>query len=74
MSNPVVRCTYCNAKRDPQHHMGGRGHPVDKAEKYLLRHCKVIGMKCNFTYRAGVLVGPMPSGQQPSGGTEKTDE
>ena len=61
MSEPTVTCVLCGRSRVVQ--PDGRGFPPDIAKRALRKVCKANGCQSDPRYRAGVVAGPWPSGQ-----------
>jgi hypothetical protein len=41
----------------------GRGFPPDIAKRKLRKLCASNGCSCDPVYRAGIIIGPRPAGQ-----------
>jgi len=62
MSEPTVTCALCGRRQIVK--PDGRGFPPDIAKRALRKECKANGCQSDPQYRAGVIVGPRPFGQQ----------
>jgi hypothetical protein len=65
MSEPTVTCGLCS--RQLAVRPTGRGFPPDVAKRKLKKACNANGCPCEPAYRAGVLIGPRPTGQREGG-------